>query len=551
MTYLATEILLYLFLATIVGLALGWLFWGLGQRRRLGALRTDLMAQIEAGREAHNKTKLSLDQAEARAKKAIDAAKTEARETIESQQLAVQQAETELERVRASVDEAIQEARLSGQGSIEEALQAASAEKAIAAEAVARESRSRAQIEELRLLIGAEKLAGESARSELERTRKEMQDELEAERAAHHQAKIALDDIRSTLARTFGSEALNMAAHRGGAPASLTDGHGRTAMPQPFANGPDLSVPTSAVMTDIEAAGEALNNPDVDEADIEDREDLSLDLPSTIDPEPDVPEDARPDPLVEGAEAGKIELRPLPQASERPPIFYKDLPNRIDNLQAIEGIDSDIERRLYENGCYHYRQITELSPSDLEWLARAIDVSVQQIESERWIEQAKAIEAGSGADQGSTVIDVLDQHLSLDLPSTIDPEPDVPEDARPDPLVEGAEAGKIELRPLPQASERPPIFYKDLPNRIDNLQAIEGIDSDIERRLYENGCYHYRQITELSPSDLEWLARAIDVSVQQIESERWIEQAKAIEAGSGADQGSTVIDVLDQQNAAG
>ena len=87
-----------------------------------------------------------------------------------------------------------------------------------------------------------------------------------------------------------------------------------------------------SMMTDMAAAGEALNNPDLDEADIEDREDPSLDLSSTIEAEP-VPAldlgiqeavevvDPSPQPSPE-----RIELKPLPiepASHERSPIIER------------------------------------------------------------------------------------------------------------------------------------------------------------------------------------------------------------------------------------
>ena len=151
-------------------------------------------------------------------------------------------------------------------------------------------------------------------------------------------------------------------------------------------------------MTDIAAAGDALNNPDMDEADIEDREDPSLDLSTTIDleREPELEPESEPEPepaLDQGSEPAtevepdptsdpgaqdpievidplpapapdRLELESLPEEPvrrKRPPILLDQRPADVDDLQAINGISADIERRLNNCGCYHYLQIAELT----------------------------------------------------------------------------------------------------------------------------------------------------------------------------------------------
>ncbi|MGI9504952.1 MAG: hypothetical protein ACR2RE_18055, partial [Geminicoccaceae bacterium] len=61
MTYLATEMLLYLLSTALIGLVLGWLIWGSRQRRKLGQLRADLMGALESERAAHQEVRIALD----------------------------------------------------------------------------------------------------------------------------------------------------------------------------------------------------------------------------------------------------------------------------------------------------------------------------------------------------------------------------------------------------------------------------------------------------------------------------------------------------------
>ncbi|MGI9500989.1 MAG: hypothetical protein ACR2P3_13200 [Geminicoccaceae bacterium] len=424
MTYLATEMLLYLLSAATIGLALGWLVRGGGRRRKLDALRRDLTTKIEAEKADHRETRLALDGADARMKRAVEDAKAETggslaelQRTLDAERLAALETRTAFEQMRADMDAALHEGRASGQEAVDQVMRTANEERAAAAEAIAKEAQSRAQIEELRLLIGAEKLAAESARAELLRARSDMKAELEAERAHHRQAKIALDDIRSTLARTFSPEAIDAVANAGKASAAPRASHNASPLVAPETDhleetsdqqgglqNPAATKSTPSplgAMAEMAAAGEALNNPDLHEADIEDREDLSLDLSSTIEPEweeVEAIEAVDPKPLSD-----RIKLAPSSMASvndETPTVLLDRRPDKGDDLKAIDGISPDLERRLQEQGFRHYRQLANLTPEEIDGLARSIDVTADQIDADCWVEQAKSLQL-----EASTVID--------------------------------------------------------------------------------------------------------------------------------------------------
>ena len=208
-----------------------------------------------------------------------------------------------------------------------------------------------------------------------------MQAELVAERAAHDQAKNALNDIRSTLTRTLGSAALDLPGD------SSSDATVATPSASDFARANGMTSQSAGtntmtpfnMMTDMAAAGDALNNPDLDEADIEDQEGVGLDLSATIEKN-SVPDSiAFPPPTSD------------PIERKRPAIFLDQRPDDGDDLQAIDGIGPETERSLQDSGCYHYSQLADLSSEDIAWLAEEIGLSSDQIAAERWVEQAKSL----------------------------------------------------------------------------------------------------------------------------------------------------------------
>ena len=400
MTYLATEMLLYLLSTALIGLVLGWMIWGSGQRRKLGQLRKDLMGALDSERAAHQEARIALDSAEVKTKKAVKAVEAETKrsladmqQTVDAERIKVLEAEATAKQMRIDLEEAVRESRESGQQALEQAMRAADMEKAAATEAMAKEAQSRAQIEELRLLIGAERLAAKNARADLETLRADMEMRMETERADHEKAKVALADIRSALTRTLGAETLDASVNE-----SASDPAQRDADEPPLMNDTGVAQPDvepSPMTTDTSLASSTL-----DEVDIEDREDTGFDLPPLIETTLESVQDHQAsngiDITAPSSEPAPetIELGVAPAASnnlDRPALFRVPRPEIMDELQAIEGIDSDIEHRLQEHGCYHYQQLAELTSNDLDWLAEAIDLPAYQINADRWIEQAKTL----------------------------------------------------------------------------------------------------------------------------------------------------------------
>lgn len=405
MTYLATEMLLYLLSTALIGFVLGWLIWGSSQRRKLGQLRADLMGALDSERAAHQEARIALDGAEAKTRKAVKAAEVEAERSLADMQKAVDaehtkalEAEAAATQMRIDLEEAVRQSQESGQQALNQAMRATDVEKAAAAEAMAKEAQSRAQIEELRLLIGAERLAAENARTDLETLRADMEVRMEAERADHEKAKIALADIRSALTRTLGTEALGVAVDESSAEPV-----------QPDAGVPQHLTENGGFQRDDEPShveiGESLEHPALVDMDIEDREDANLDLPPIIETTLESVQDHQGSNEIDITDLSSepapetIELGSAPAASnslDRPLLFCEPRPETMDDLLAIEGIDSEIEQRLHDHGCYRYHQLAELTSDDLDWLAQSIDVPTYQINADRWIEQAKTLLSSPG-----------------------------------------------------------------------------------------------------------------------------------------------------------
>jgi len=82
-----------------------------------------------------------------------------------------------------------------------------------------------------------------------------------------------------------------------------------------------------------------------------------------------------------GAAAGNIYNKPLIRSSPRP--------SGKDNLQEIEGIDSDLEARLNELGIFHFDQIAKWSAKNAHWVEEYLTLEDSQIRESNWVEQAQ------------------------------------------------------------------------------------------------------------------------------------------------------------------
>ena len=457
MTYLATEMLLYLFCAALLGISLGWLIWGRSRNQQIARLHTEMTAAIDAERKAADEVRRELENADAKLKKVLkteqaNSAKAvfEVRQLLETEKKATQEQRAEITQLRADMQEAINAEKASASNAIQEAMREAEAQKAIAGEVKAKETQLRAELEELNLMIGAEKLAAQTARSEKDRIRAEMQNALDIERETGAQTKQALDDIRATLARTFGENG-NVAAALDTSSKTVTeataadpakaddDDHRDDRMPSPLidqgketiepviigqpsaistvdaepglafdvqddtdaeddmapsADDRDRSEPSNSVETISslpEVPIKSENEMDwegLDDADSEDQESADLDMPL-----PKAPLQLHPRATVEDTPEDDQPVE-TSSALPRPQSFYSERPNEVDGLQEIEGIDSAMEKLLNSHGCYQFRQLAHFSADDIDWLAKALgDVPdlKERIERDHWITQAREL----------------------------------------------------------------------------------------------------------------------------------------------------------------
>jgi len=486
--YLATEMLLYMVAVALIGLALGWFVWGSGQRRKVDQLRDDLTAKLEAERSSHDELKDALDSAAANTRKAVEAARLDSRQSLaelhdalETERQRSSEAENALQKMRAEWDDMVRQGQEISQRAVDDALRAIDVEKAAAAEAIAKEAQSRAQIEELRLLVGAEKLTADTIRSELQTVRVDLQAALDTERAAHQTVKFALDDIRSTLAKTLGAEALSVpapsesAVSSYAAPLNPLDERDQPASEEASPVGEDGDTGFSLIAEPM-TAGDVAHAPILDEAESGQLDLVTGDL---------APEDPTPE------EMAREDLAPENRASSV---------DR-DEEAPSEAVVDEI--------------VPNMDPADLSGSADLIAPFATGDEEADVVSSTSLSTVDTDTD---AIIEVFDP------PIEVEPDPAAADFVDPIP----ASSDAVEPAPASSAQQddtRPDVFRGPRPNHADDFQAIEGITADMESRLLDAGCYQYQQLAVLTPSELAWLAATIGVTPEQMVADHWVERA--------------------------
>jgi len=165
-----------------------------------------------------------------------------------------------------------------------------------------------------------------------------------------------------------------------------------------------------------------------------------------------------------------------------------------DDLKRISGIGPVIEGTLNEEGVYHFQQIADFTPDNVKWVDKNVSIP-GRVERDDWIGQAKSLIDGREYDGYAKGI------AGTDDPSL----PPVTEDMRPAKLS-GPTGGKA-----------------------DDLKRISGIGPVIEKTLNAEGIYHFKQIADFTPDNVNWVDRHISFP-GRITREEWIRQAKGLDA---------------------
>jgi predicted flap endonuclease-1-like 5' DNA nuclease/predicted nucleic acid-binding Zn-ribbon protein len=116
----------------------------------------------------------------------------------------------------------------------------------------------------------------------------------------------------------------------------------------------------------------------------------------------------------------------------------------------------------------------------------------------------------------------LEQSIALAPKVSADQRPLAPRDDTFAPMEQGG--AEVKPQGLPAARGGAP----------DDLRMIAGVTPRIESTLNSLGVYHFDQIAQWSPANIDWIERYLAFK-GRIGREQWVEQARALANGGGAD----------------
>lgn len=253
---------------------------------------------------------------------------------------------------------------------------------------------------------------------------------------------------------------------------------------------------------------------------------------------------------------------PPPAAQLTPPAVTPIRPSAIvvrDNLQRISGINSEVERRLNDQGITRYSHIAAWGPEDVSRFEMLFG-SQGRIRREQWVEQA-ALLARGGETPASRDID---RRAATETTSKAEPRIEAKPDPKADAAARPARLSDAILQKQGQPATPPRAdisglrsvrseAYQARPldaataaaaasaaaagsakvlrsSEVDDLKRIRGVGVLIEKRLNSVGITRYEQVAQWTQEDIARISQMLDFK-GRIERENWVEQARILASG--------------------
>ena len=263
-------------------------------------------------------------------------------------------------------------------------------------------------------------------------------------------------------------------------------------------------------------------------------------------PEPAAPAPAatavakvEPKPIVkvEPKPIAKIEPKPVALAStgvaKRPKGLAGARDGKADELQRISGVGPKIDKTLHSLGFFHFDQIANWTPDEVQWVDEHLRFK-GRIEREEWIPQAKLLAAGNEGEfnrlYGTGGMKTGKAGKAQSGERTRKAASTTPAKAKPaaKPAPKKAEPKKVDV--ATGVASAPKKLTGARGGKADDLQQISGVGPKLEKTLHGLGFYHFDQIAEWTPDEVQWVDENLTFK-GRIEREEWIPQCKLLAAG--------------------
>ncbi len=188
-------------------------------------------------------------------------------------------------------------------------------------------------------------------------------------------------------------------------------------------------------------------------------------------------------------------------------------PHVTDDLKRLKGIGPENEKALNALGIHTYEQIAIWTAKDIERVERHLEFD-GRIVREEWVKQAQLL-----ADEEYGRFEKLFGEPKPASKSTRQmPKPSPSRERK----SSTGPSGKPKGLPAPRSG------------KADNLQRLNGIGPKYEKILHSLGFYHFDQIADWTPRQVEWVDNHLNFN-GRIKREEWLRQAKLLADGKTAE----------------
>jgi len=435
MTYLISQLWLYLLCAGILGLLLGWVIWGWRGRQMVADLRAEQERERSGLKRAFETEKLALEEDRAAAFLARDEAlkvKASLFGELEGERKAASEAKAQIGRLN--------QAELASRGEFERQLttlqgqvekeRSTSAEAKQAVEAI--RSDVRQELQQKQTALSNEEKAKEALRVRLEKLEAEakqtqgslekrlederkaktgLQIELRRDRAELSEAKDAMDEVSGDLTRQLQAKQSAVTSAENAAVAAKREAESTRSelarLKAETGKGNDGALKSLEQSLSEERRAKAALEAEVERfrselAAMSDRGQgqsaeagrLRRELEEVRKRQSGLEEEAeRLRALLSQRESAraKPKTEKFTTDAPRPASLFDRRPDVVDDLKEVKGIGPVMERILNENGCYHFKQLANFSKRDIEWISAALGSFPDRIERDNWVGQAQTL----------------------------------------------------------------------------------------------------------------------------------------------------------------
>ncbi len=239
----------------------------------------------------------------------------------------------------------------------------------------------------------------------------------------------------------------------------------------------------------------------------------------------DVKPEDKPAPKVKSAPMTAVATG----VAKRPKGLAAARDGKADKLQRISGVGPKLDKTLNSLGYFHFDQIAKWSPDEVQWVDEHLRFK-GRIERDEWIPQAKLLAAGKEEEFARLYNSAGNKSTDSVTSQSSEPARRVGS-AKPAPKrVKETKKSVPKPAVATGVAKAPKKLKAAKGGKADDLQRISGVGPKLEKTLHSLGFFHFSQIAEWTPDEVQWVDENLRFK-GRIDREEWIPQAKLLAAG--------------------